>query len=247
MLEELVGAGCGPAGTHARSPIAPVDRAPDEEVVPGVAWGRSGWVGSPAYWAMLAATEDPRDDYVRRDGCPLHHEVAFCLLGGFGIRMEVNEAAYAACLGRGILDPGRRPSAGEIEDALSMPLDVGGRPVRYRFPRQRSRRLSDALRAIEDSPPPTATARGFRAALLAIPGIGPKTASWIARNWLGADDVAILDVHVLRAGVAMNLFPAGSRLPGDYPALEDRFLAFAAAIGVRPSLLDAVIWREMRR
>lgn len=222
-------------------------RMPDAEVVPGVAWGQSGWVGSPAYWFMLAATEDPTDDYVRRDGCPLHHEVAFCLLGGFGIRMEVNEAAYAACLGRGLLDPGRRPTASEIEATLLAPLDVGGRAVRYRFPRQRSERLADALRSIEDSPPTTATARGFRDALMAIPGIGPKTASWIARNWLGADDVAILDVHVLRAGVAMNLFPADARLPGDYGALEDRFLAFADAIGVRASLLDAVIWREMRR
>ncbi|MER0240076.1 hypothetical protein [Fulvimarina sp. MAC8] len=222
-------------------------RSPDAEVVPGVAWGRSGWVGSPAYWSMLAATEDPADDYVRRDDSPLHHEVAFCLLGGFGIRMEVNEAAYAACLGRGLLDPGRRPAAAEVEAVLSTPLEVGARTVRYRFPRQRSGRLAQALRAIEDSPPPTDTPRRFRDALMEVPGIGPKTASWIARNWMGADDVAILDIHVLRAGFAMNLFPANATLPGDYDALENRFLAFAAAIGVRPSLLDAVIWREMRR
>ncbi|MFC0192181.1 8-oxoguanine DNA glycosylase [Aureimonas pseudogalii] len=225
---------------------APAVSQPDAEVLPGVAWGRSGWLGSPAYWSMLAATEDPADDYVRRDGCPLHHEVAFCILGGFGIRMEVNEAAHAACLSQGLLDPGRRPSAADVEAVLSTPLDVGGRTLRYRFPRQRSRRLADALRSIDDSPPPAATSRGFRTALMEIPGIGPKTASWIARNWLGADDVAILDIHVLRAGVAMKLFPADARLPGDYDALEDRFLAFADALGVRASLLDAVIWREMR-
>lgn len=222
-------------------------RSPDAEVVPGVAWGRSGWVGSPAYWSMLAGTEDPANDYVRRDGCPLHHEIAFCLLGGFGIRMEVNEAAYRECLSLGLLDPGRHPTAPEIENVLAAPLDIGGRAVRYRFPRQRSRRLADALRAIEDAPPPTVTARGFRNALMEIPGIGPKTASWIARNWLGANDVAILDVHVVRAGIAMNLFPTDARLPNDYGTLEDRFLAFSAAIGVRPSLLDAVIWHEMRR
>ena len=45
----------------------------------------------------------------------------------------------------------------------------------------------------------------------------------------------------------MNLFPSGSRLPRDYAKLEERFIAFANAIEVRPSLLDAVIWREMRR
>ena len=58
---------------------------------------------------------------------------------------------------------------------LTVPLDVGGRPVRYRFPRQRSGRLANALPAIEVSPPPTATARGFRSALMEISGIGPKT------------------------------------------------------------------------
>ena len=79
-----------------------------------------------------------------------------------------------------------------------------------------------------------------------LPGIGPKTASWIVRNWLGSDDVAILDVHVLRAGILMGLFPEDCRLPKDYEVLEKKFLDFARAIQVRASLLDAIMWRDMR-
>jgi thermostable 8-oxoguanine DNA glycosylase len=79
-----------------------------------------------------------------------------------------------------------------------------------------------------------------------LPGIGPKTASWIARNWLGTDEVAILDVHVLRAGTMMGLFPKNYRMPRDYVFLEERFLALANALNVKASFLDAIIWREMR-
>ncbi|MDZ3993341.1 hypothetical protein PspTeo4_24872 [Pseudomonas sp. Teo4] len=47
---------------------------------------------------------------------------------------------------------------------------------------------------------PLHSGRALRDWLLELPGIGYKTASWVARNWLDADDVAILDIHILRAG-----------------------------------------------
>jgi thermostable 8-oxoguanine DNA glycosylase len=81
---------------------------------------------------------------------------------------------------------------------------------------------------------------------MGLPGIGPKTASWIVRNWTGTDEVAILDVHVLRAGQLMGLFPREIKLPRDYGRLEQIFLEFSKALNVRASLLDAIIWREMR-
>ena len=81
--------------------------------------------------------------------------------------------------------------------------------------------------------------------LLALPGIGYKTASWIARNWLDADDVAILDIHVLRAGALAGFFERELTVERDYLQLEDQFLKFSRAIGVRASELDAVIWLEM--
>jgi thermostable 8-oxoguanine DNA glycosylase len=83
--------------------------------------------------------------------------------------------------------------------------------------------------------------------LMAFPGVGPKTASWIVRNLTGSNDVAILDVHVIRAGQTMGLFPHEIRLPHDYEVLEDLFLKFANGIGVGAASLDALIWSQMRR
>jgi thermostable 8-oxoguanine DNA glycosylase len=79
-----------------------------------------------------------------------------------------------------------------------------------------------------------------------IEGIGPKTASWIVRNWLGSDDVAILDIHVIRACQAIGVFPSEVALSSEYAKLEQRFLDFSKGLGVRASILDAVIWHHMR-
>src|ERR1051325_9980032 len=227
---------------------AQIQHDPNDEVIPGVKWGRPEWVPSPAFWQAFAkATEEDCDDYVAPQGTPLHHELAFCMLGGFGIRMEINRAAWQRLIENGLLEAGRFPPPDEIELLLMEPLRLNGRQVRYRFPRQKSKRLSEALAIIEDRPPPTSSGLEFRRCMLEIPGIGPKTASWLARNWLGSDEVAIIDIHVLRAGQRMKLFDSNVRLPSDYEALESRFLDFSRALGVRASLLDAIIWREMRK
>jgi N-glycosylase/DNA lyase len=219
---------------------------PEAEVIPGVKWGRPEWVPSPAFWLVLAADGATDDDYIAPAGTPLHHELGFCLLGGYGIKMEMNRAAWCKLQDEGVLEVGRAPTAEEIEALLRQPIEIEGRLARFRFPRQRAIRLAGALRAIEDDPPTTISAHEFRRSLMKIPGIGPKTASWLARNWLGSDDVAIIDIHVLRAGQKMRLFRANVKLPADYNELEDRFLQFAEALSVRASLLDAIIWREMR-
>jgi thermostable 8-oxoguanine DNA glycosylase len=88
--------------------------------------------------------------------------------------------------------------------------------------------------------------RALRNALLELPGIGPKTASWITRNWLDADDIAILDVHILRAMRLLSLI-GEAKLPRDYARIEAIFVDFARALGVRASILDAVMWQHMRR
>jgi thermostable 8-oxoguanine DNA glycosylase len=81
--------------------------------------------------------------------------------------------------------------------------------------------------------------------LLQLPGVGYKTASWIARNWLDADDVAILDIHIMRAGALGGFLDPRLSVQHDYLALEAQFLQFGRAIGVLPSELDAVMWIEM--
>jgi thermostable 8-oxoguanine DNA glycosylase len=219
---------------------------PDAEVVPGVRWGRPEWVPSAAFWAdMVSRASEKSDGFVNHEGT-LQEEVGFCLLGGYGITAEINHAVHDRLLEAGLFVPGCRPTEGDIEALLLQPVLLGGRPIRYRFPHQRGRRLAVALRMIEDDPPPTENALQFRRHLMRIPGIGPKTASWIARNWLGSDEVAILDIHIIWAGILIGLFDRSMRVPRDYEALERRFLEFCAALGAKPSLLDAVMWRGMR-
>jgi thermostable 8-oxoguanine DNA glycosylase len=78
-----------------------------------------------------------------------------------------------------------------------------------------------------------------------LPGVGPKTASWVARNWMDADDVAILDIHIVRVGRSIGIFPQDLTVERHYFDLESLFLRFSQALDVRASELDAVIWYEM--
>jgi thermostable 8-oxoguanine DNA glycosylase len=216
-----------------------------EEVLPGVKWGHADEILSPAFWAAVGATATDAHGFVHQKGS-LRREICFCLLGGFGIKAEVNRAAFSRLSKVGIFKVGRRPNSREIERLLRIPLCVDGRKIRYRFPHQRAQRISAALKLLENDVPPKSDALELRRWLMKIPGIGLKTASWIVRNHLGSDTVAILDVHVVRACQLMNLFGPSVSLPRDYPALEKKFLDFAHAIGIKPSLLDAIMWREMR-
>jgi thermostable 8-oxoguanine DNA glycosylase len=223
-----------------------ISRDPEAEVVPGVRWGRPEWVPSPAFWAdLVSRASEAADGFVSRDAT-LPEEVGFCLLGGYGITAEINHAVQARMIEKGVYDPSRLPTADYLEALLRRPVFFDGRAVRYRFPRQRARRLEGALRMLKNDPPSTADALVFRGDLMRIPGIGPKTASWIARNWLGSDEVAILDIHIMRAGILMGLFDRNNRLPRDYERLERRYLEFCTALGAKPSLLDAVMWTTMR-
>lgn len=139
---------------------------------------------------------------------------------------------------------GDPPSEAQLQAWLAEPMSVDGRQVRYRFASQKARYLAAAFRklAVESAP---STGRALRDWLTNIPGVGYKTASWITRNWLDADDVAILDIHVLRAGVVAGFLDHTLTVERHYLELEKQFLEFSQALGVRPSELDAVIWLEM--
>lgn len=215
------------------------------EIVPGVAFGRPEWVLSPAYWAALVQSAEVDDELFTKPHS-LQAEVCFCLLGGYGITAEVNCAAYHRLDENGVFDAEQIPGAEAIERLLRTPLQLNARSVRYRFPRQRAIRISRALHHLAQTPPPLENSHELRNYLLRVDGIGPKTASWIARNWLGCDRVAILDIHVERAGRKIGLFGPHDRLPRDYFSMEKRFLEFAEALGVKASALDMAMWSTMR-
>ncbi|WP_428406857.1 hypothetical protein [Hyphococcus sp.] len=218
---------------------------PDDEILPGVRFGRQDELLTPAYWAMRCACADvEKIDFVNHHGS-LAEEIGFCLLGGFGVTLEVATAFYERLRKKNVFQTGENRSESDIFAMLAEPALVNGRPHKYRFPNQRARRISKAMQSLGELDFDTDPI-SFRNQIQTLEGVGPKTASWITRNWFDTDEVAILDIHVLRAGWTISLFEKNCRLPKDYLALEKRFIAFAGELHVRASVLDAVMWSDMR-
>lgn len=211
-----------------------------------VLWGQPWQYGTAAYWVEL--TRERSADRAggarpHRLGETLTEEIVACLLGGHGITYEMNVAAFDAirrsdCLT--VVDDGLES---RIADVISAPLPVGDRRLRYRFPNQKAKRIAQALNRLERETAPSA-AESARAWLMGFTGIGPKTASWIVRNQYEDSDVAIVDIHVQRAGVAAGVFDATWDPARHYWVMEAAFLEWARHGEVSAADLDAVIWRE---
>lgn len=220
--------------------------SPEVELLPGVNWGSAASPHAAAYWIARCSWPDTeKPNFVTRDGS-LAEELGFCMLGGFGIRYEVNAAAFERLRGFGVFDLTNSVEPMEIEGLLREPLSVGSRPIRYRFPAQRARRISKMRNALILDDVAQSDPLDLREKLMKLEGVGPKTASWVVRNLLGCERVAILDVHIVRVCQNFGLFPRKVSLPRDYRLLEERFLSFADSAGVSSADLDAIIWAEAR-
>jgi N-glycosylase/DNA lyase len=229
------------AGLDEREPFVHL-RVEDTVIV--FSWGKPHQLGTACYW--VEQTRRAQRSANHQLGQSLHEEVAVCLLGGHGVRASVGIAAFEAVRTAGLLEAGASPRAAEIEAILARPLEgPSQRPVRYRFPRQRAIRLARCLEILEREEAPVEPL-ALRDWLLDFPGVGPKTAAWIARNYTGTDDVAIIDIHVRRAGLAAGFFLSRWRLPGDYSAFELAFVAVARLGSVSAAALDAYIWDELQ-
>jgi len=218
--------------------------SPSAEVLPSVCWGRFDVLLTPAFWATRVWLDQghtrPQD---MRLGDTFTEEVTACLLGGYGVPAEIGNAAFQRLRESGILQSTASPR--DIEDILSEPITYMDRKVRYRFPRQKANYIAHALQRLAHDIPPSDDAE-FRDWLSTFTGIGLKTASWITRNWLESDDVAIIDVHIQRAGIAAGFFKPNWKPATDYHRMESAFLAFSKALEVRPSMLDHLMWHHMR-
>lgn len=218
---------------------------PDCEVSSGVLWGSIDAFPSPAYWAyQVLARRMEGKQIIYKLGRTLKEEIGACLLGGHGIPANIGLVAYNHIRNHGAFG-NTSPSEDDLFRWLSEPLSIGDRSVKYRFARQKSKYLSCALKKLAMEEPPTGSGKELRDWLLSIPGIGYKTASWVARNWLDADDVAILDIHIYRAGLLGGFFDPNLTVEKHYLILEERFIKMSNGLGVRASELDAVIWFEM--
>lgn len=234
------------ASVRANGAFVSIELPPAEaEVVPGVAWGAVEAFPTPAYWAYQVRARRAQGHTIRyRLGTTLREELGACLLGGHGIPARVGVEAFHHLRRLGAFGP-TVPTEESLRDWLSQPLNVNGRSTRYRFASQKARYLSTALRLLRENDLDGMTGLQLRNQLVKFPGIGFKTASWIARNWLDADDVAILDIHILRAGAIAKFFDSKLTVDRNYLQLEQQFLRFSQGLGVRASELDAVMWLEM--
>jgi N-glycosylase/DNA lyase len=215
----------------------------DDEILV-FSWGKPHQLGTACYWVEQTRHAPRTANY--RLGCSLYEEVAACLLGGHGVRAAVGLAAFEAVRAEGLLQEGASPSRNEIEAVLRRPLEgLGQRPIRYRFAQQRAARLEGSLKILARGSAPT-DPLALRDWLLELPGIGPKTAAWITRNHTGTDDVAIIDIHLRRAGLAAGFFLPRWRLPRDYSRFELAFVSIARLGGVSAAALDAYIWDELQ-
>ncbi|WP_186308650.1 hypothetical protein [Paraburkholderia sp. BCC1885] len=216
-----------------------------DEVLPGIQWGAFDELMTPAYWRGQAWQHTEIGTF--RDfrlGRSLIEEVAACLLGGWGMPAELALAAYARVRERELLRPG--VSAIELEEALAEPFIFQGRARKYRFARQKARYLSGCLTRLSGFTP-SEDDIAFRDSLNELPGIGLKTASWIVRNMRPLSEVAIIDIHILRVGRHLGLFPEDWEPDTHYRKLEARFVSFARAIQVSAATLDGLMWDHMRR
>lgn len=219
---------------------------PDTEIMTGVRWGDPCALFTPAYWYTQYLMHDRSWIFARhRIGETFAEEVAACLLGGYGIPAEVGIAAFEQVKRKGMIEE-LCDNAVALEKTLSEPLDVRGRRVHYRFRRQKAHYLAAAFRHLRIGNLPFNDAVSLRNSLMAFSGIGPKTASWIVRNWMNSDAVAILDIHIYRAGLLMKLYSRDEQVGRHYLHMEKRFIALANELGVRTSELDALIWSMMR-
>ena len=215
------------------------------ELMPGISWGYVDELFTPAFWKYQSYIKRAcRQHYNHRLGHSLMEEVSACLLGGYGMPAELGMAAFLRLRDQRLLCG--TASDEDIETALSLPFLIFGKPRKYRFARQKARYLSATLSALHKASLPEHP-KDLRDYLTTLHGIGPKTASWVVRNHFGSDDVAILDVHIIRAGIVVGLFDKKADPNRNYYDLEDRFLAFCRALKEPASLLDAIMWDYMRR
>lgn len=217
----------------------------DEELMPGVKWGAIEAFPTPAHWAYLVFSRRVLGTPIRyKLGSTLLEEVGACLLGGHGIPANVGVAAFEALKKFGAFT-GEPHSVEQCYEWLSEPIVMGSKAIKYRFAKQKAIYLASALDKFSRVDAPLNSGRALRDWLLDIQGIGHKTASWVARNWLQANDVAILDIHILRAGILGNFFDPKLTVERHYLKLEEQFLMFSQAMGVPASELDAEMWWQM--
>ncbi|MFC4872118.1 hypothetical protein [Negadavirga shengliensis] len=219
---------------------------PQIELFSGIKWGYYSQLFTPAYWKAqyLMHNQDNNFSINYRLGENILEEVVACLLGGFGLKSEIGLAAFDRLKKRGQIKKGA--SFDTICQSLKEPFSNKQKKVHYRFPNQKAKFISEFLNRDDLNSIPYYCDLTFREWLISVNGIGPKTASWITRNFLNSENVAIIDVHIHRACKLMGLISNHLDIQKDYFILEKIFLDFCKKLEVQPSKMDALMWLQMK-
>lgn len=218
----------------------------DREVLPGVKWGCSSTLFTPAYWKMqyLLLNQNENKSVTYKLGDNILEEVVVCLLGGFGMKSEIGLAAFDRLKTRNLIAKGVNYEV--INDSLKEAFLIKNKKIHYRFPNQKAKFISDFLNRSDLQKIPLHNDLALRNWLMSVKGIGPKTASWITRNILDSENVAIIDIHIYRAGLITGLFSSNLDMQKDYFKMESLFIKFCRAMQVQPSKMDTIIWLQMK-
>jgi thermostable 8-oxoguanine DNA glycosylase len=216
-------------------------------LMPGVKWGNYCQLYTPAFWKFMYHSVEFDDQFDQhRLGNTILEETVACLLGGYGMPSELGLAAFERLKNESLIIPGI--DLKKIQKALSTPFSMpDGTLKKYRFYNQKSKYIYNLLQRSDLNSIPTENDLLLRNWLISVEGIGPKTASWVTRNWLQSENVAILDIHILRAGKIAGFFKEIDNVSKNYFELEGFYIAFCKALEVLPSNMDAIIWSYMKK
>lgn len=216
-----------------------------QEILPGIPWGDYNLLFTPAYWKLqYVLYEKLNREITYKLGSNILEEIVACLLGGFGFKSELGLAAFDRLKKSNSLKPNTHFD--EIRSHLKTPFTIDNKLVHYRFYNQKAYYIYDFLSREDLSNIPIHNDIQLRKWLMTIKGIGPKTASWITRNYLNSENVAIIDIHIYRAGIISGFISKKLNMQKDYFEIEKSFINFCNAIKVKPSKMDALMWIQMK-
>lgn len=189
----------------------------------------------------------------------LRRELVGCILGS-QVRQEAAIQATSNLADAGLLSDywwrsRRRDFEANVLSVLSGRHRSLRTPVRYRFPKARSRQLRETRDTLLSMPLAARLSaqvepRELRKNLIAeLSGLGPKQASMFLRNTGITFELAILDTHVLKFIVMQRLAMQGSigvHSIRAYERTELILIRYAESVGYPPGCLDIAIWATMR-
>lgn len=197
--------------------------------------------GTAAYW-IYQWTLSPQ--MANSSGRDLLEESIYCMLGGYGMTAEVSNAYYYKITNSsGTLTS---LTSTKIEEILRTPINLNGKKIKYRYPKMKSEYIGEAIPQISELAKANISPSKLRDELVKIRGIGLKTASWIIRNHFGSTSVAVVDIHLLRAGIIAGFLKKEWKPEKDYHLIENAYLEFCNKFNLSPGGFDLLLWNQMR-